>query len=95
VNAPKITRGARKVRKPTARSKPNHFFRDPADAKPLPTVRAVSLDDLLSEWRKENPGSIVHVGQRGVTLYPFGADPLKFETTDAALEWLTDPTRPT
>lgn len=91
MTGPKITRGGRKVRKPSPRSKPNHFFRDPADAKPIHRVRPVSLDDLLSDWRKANPGSIVHVGQRGVTLYPFGADPLRFATTDEALEYLTRP----
>lgn len=63
--------------------------------KPAPgTARPVELDALLSDWRKARPGSIVHVGQHGVTLHEFGADPLKFDTPEAALDWLTNPTRP-
>lgn len=63
----------------------------PEPPKPRPPSRAVELDALLSEWRRAHPGSIVHVGQTGVVLHAFGAAPLRFETTDQALEFLTTP----
>jgi hypothetical protein len=54
-------------------------------------VRAVTLDALLSEWRRANPGAIMRVHAAGVSLYPYGAPAVHYPTTEAALEALTRP----
>lgn len=59
---------------------------------PPPTVSVV-LDGLLREWRAQKQGRVIGVGPRGVLLLEPepGAKPLRFPTTDAALEYLTRP----
>jgi hypothetical protein len=59
------------------------------------SARPVALDALLSDWRTNNPGSIVCVNQSGVHVYPFDDDAMHFANTDEAIEFLTRPSRRT
>src|SRR5687767_11995585 len=50
-----------------------------------PPAQPVELPEALRDWRRQHPGSVVAVGQAGVTLYPFGAEPMRFADVAAAL----------
>jgi hypothetical protein len=48
------------------------------------------MPPALSAWRDRHPGSIVSVGQKGVTLFPFRGEPLRFADVSAAIAATVD-----
>lgn len=51
----------------------------------------VAMPPELRAWRERHPGSIVSVGQTGVTLIPFGSEPRVFPTVSAAITAIESP----
>jgi hypothetical protein len=48
----------------------------------------VAMPPELRSWRERHPGSIVVIGQAGVTLYPFGCEPRKFNSPAHAVAYV-------